>query len=281
MLYLNFSMPKMGNIQVSFNLTGRCNLSCTYCAARKEVEDLDYEDLSPEAIIKGYSKVREKHPEATLDLTCMGRGEPLLNWLGVLAIGGIREKDTNTRLLAITNGTFQVRNKVLELAKKEWILAVSYDGVMNELERKGAGHKVVEETIRELMKISPTKTIIKMTITPQSLPFLKESLIKLHDLGTKYVMLGPISPLGKYEGNHGLIEDSSKMSSLLENIVFAEEIGLKPLLSIQRACGLATSGYYVMPDGNLSICYLKQIEPTQENRIKAQEQGCLLYNLFK
>ncbi|MBI5347677.1 MAG: hypothetical protein HZB66_03635, partial [Candidatus Aenigmarchaeota archaeon] len=251
------------------------------CAARKEVENLNYGDLSPEAIIKGYSAIREKHSESTLDLTCMGKGEPLLNWEGVLTIDDIGKRDSNTRLLAITNGTLPVREKAMELANKKWILAVSYDGINNEIERKGAKHEVVEETIQELMKISPTKTIIKMTVTPQSSFYLKQSLLKLRDLGTKYVMFGPVSPLGKYEDNGGLIEDPSRMNSLLEDILFAKEIGLKPLLSIQRACGLATSGYYVMPDGSLSICYLKQIEPTEETRKKAQEQGCLVYNLFE
>ncbi len=271
----------MENIQVSFNLTGKCNLNCTYCAARKESEDLNYPDLSPDAIIKGYSAIRDKHPKSILDLTCMSNGEPLLNWEGVLTVDDIGKKDLNTRLLAITNGTLLTRDRAIELANKEWILAVSYDGINNEIERKGAEHGVIERTIQKLVKISPTKTIIKMTVTPLSLSYLKQSLIKLRDLGTTYVMFGPVSPLGKYEGKNGLIEDSSKMHSLLENILFAEEIGLKPLLSIQRACGLATTGYYVMPNGNLSICYLKQIEPTEEARKKAQEQGCLLYNIFE
>ena len=211
----------------------------------------------------------------------MGKGEPLLNWKGVLTIDKLSKKDPNTRLFAITNGTSLVRNKAIKLAKRGWILAVSYDGILNEQERKGAKHEIVENTIQELMKISQTKTIIKMTVTPLSLPYLKQSLLKLRDLGTKYVMFGPVSPLGKYKGNAGLIEDNSKMSSLLENVVFAKEIGLKPLLSIQRACGLATGGYYIMPDGSLSICYLKPIKPTEDNRKKAQEQGCLLYNIFK
>ena len=272
---------RMRSIQVSFNLTNRCNLNCTYCAARNDIENLKYKDMSSEVILEAYNKIRKMHPEATLDLTAMAQGEPLLNWNGVLTINSIGKRDKNTRLFAITNGTPLVRERAIELAKKNWNLAISYDGILNEKERKGAKHEDVEYTIKKVMEINPNKTVIKMTITPLSLSVLKQSLLKLRDLGTKYVMFGPVSPLGKYKAKKGLIENPSQMHSLLKNILFAEEIGLKPLLSIQRSCGLATSGFYVLPDGSLSICYLKHIEPTEENRKKAQKQGCLLYNLFE
>lgn len=272
------------NIQVSFNLTSRCNLNCDYCAARKDLKNLNYKDMQPEIILKSYDKIRKMHPKSTLDLTAMGQGEPLLNWQGVLTIDDIGRKDKNTRLFAITNGTPLVRDRAVELAQRGWNLAISYDGILNELERKGARHEDIEKTIEEVMKASPDsldKTVIKMTITPLSLSVLKQSLVRLQNIGVKYVMFGPVSPLGKYENKRGLIEDPKKMNSLLEHVLFAEEIGLKPLLSTLRPCGLATKGYYVLRDGRLSICYLKYIKPNEKSRKKALQQGCLLYNLFK
>jgi len=257
----------MKYVQLSFNLTGRCNLSCAYCAVNGGESKTP--DTEPNAIIKGYKKIRKMYPSACIDLNCMGEGEPSLNWKGIETIDNINQNDKNTRCFITTNGTLQER--VLELARRNWIITVSYDGVHNESLRGQS--EIVKNTINKLGKVN-AKFLVRITFTPDSLSSLEDSLDGIKELGVEYVVLGPVFPFGKYREKELKQFDINK---LYESIKHAGKIGLKAILSIQEQCTLATKGYYVMPDGNISICYVKQIKPTLKNRKKAYEQGCILH----
>ncbi|MBU1198240.1 MAG: radical SAM protein [Nanoarchaeota archaeon] len=264
----------MKYVQLSFNLTGRCNLSCAYCAVNGGESKTP--DTKPKAIIKGYRKIRKMHPSACIDLNCMGEGEPLLNWEGIETIDNIKRDDKNTRCFITTNGTQQKR--VLELARRNWIITVSYDGVHNESLRGQS--EIVQNTINTLAKTN-ADFLVRITFAPESLSSLEDSLDNVKQLGVEYVVLGPVFPFGKYRAKEVMHFDINK---LYESITYAEKIGLKAILSIQEQCTLATKGYYAMPDGNISICYVKFIKPTIQNRKKAEIRGCILYdynNLIK
>lgn len=257
----------MKYVQLSFNLTGQCNLSCAYCAVNGGESKIP--DTEPSTITKGYKKIRKMHPSACIDLNCMGEGEPLLNWKAIETVEEIKQNDKNTRCFITTNGTLQER--VLELARRNWIITVSYDGVYNESLRGQS--EIVKNTINKLGKAN-ANFLVRITFTPDSLSSLEDSLDDVKKLGVEYVVLGPVFPFGKYEKKELVRFDINR---LYESIKHAEEIGLKTILSIQEQCTLATKGYYVMPDGNISICYVKQIKPSLKNRKKAYERGCILH----
>lgn len=262
----------MKHIQLAFNLTGRCNLECTYCATHGG--ELKVPDLKSEIIMSGYKEIRRKYPNSYLDLNCIGNGEPLLNWEAIGAIDEIRMSDNKTRCFITTNGT--LKNKTLELAKRGWIVTISYDGIDHQFLRGKS--EVVRDTITGLVKIN-AKFLVRMTITPESSDRLCESLNYIKKLGVEYIVLGPVFPFGRYKNKKsGSFFDINK---LYKSLKYGEEINLKIILSIQKACTLATKGYYVMPDGGISICYIDCIEPSEDNRKKAYSQGCILYDYKK
>src|SRR3989344_3984661 len=117
-------------IKLAFNLTDRCNLRCQYCAVNggdlKKGREQDNSKISSSVIVDAYKKIREKHPKACLDLYCTAYGEPLLNGDGISIIDQIHKDDSNTRKWVVSNGTLQ--DKILEMAQKEWIITISYDG---------------------------------------------------------------------------------------------------------------------------------------------------------
>lgn len=258
-------------IQVALNLTSRCNLSCRYCAVNGG--NLQNSDLTPEIINFGYKKIKKLYPFLNIDLNCMGNGEPLLNWEAIRAIDKIRLSDNKIRCFVTTNGT--LKNKVLELAKRGWIITISYDGVNNESLRGKTN--LVENTIKALKKLNYKKFLIRMTILPGLEDFLEDSLKRLKQLGAKYVILGPVFPLGRYRK----IKLIFNLKKIYNSIKYAEKIGLNPVITLQENCTLATRGYYIMPDGRISICYVKYIKPTINNRKKAYKERCLLYNYRK
>lgn len=258
----------MNQIQLSFNLTGRCNLACAYCAVYRG--ELKTPDMKPEIIEGGYNKIRGMHPNSLLDLNCMGFGEPLINWEAIEKVDNIKNLDDKVRCFVTSNGTFQER--VLDLAKRDWIITISYDGIHNE-DLRGKSY-LVEDTINKLGKVNNAKFLIRMTVTPEDLDHLNDSLNYVKDLGAEYIVLGPVFPFGRYKDQK--LDSSFDMEKIYHSVRHANEIGLKPILSIEEACTLATKGYYIMPNGKLSICYIENIHPTEENRKKASEQGCLL-----
>ena len=275
-MYLILCGDKMESIQISFNLTNKCNLSCIYCAIDNEKSKTT--DLIPEVAIKGYKRIRKKYPNEWLDLNCMANGEPLLNWESIETIDRIKTLDDKVRCFVTTNGTLQ--DKCLELARRNWIVTVSYDGIDNQ-KLRGKSNEV-ENTIRKLAENKSYKFLVRMTMSPKDLNHLDKSLNKIKELGVKYVALGLTFPFGRFNSKE--LKESFDLNKLYNSLKYAEGIGLKPILTLQQACTLATKGYYIMPNGKVSICYVKHIEPNKKNRQKAEIQGCILYNyknLFK
>lgn len=264
----------MENILLVYGLTGRCNLSCSYCIAKPSDSEPE-PDMPVETVQKSYDRIRQMHPESFLEILCLGKGEPLLNWPAIEKIDQIKENDNEVYCAVTTNGTLQER--VLELARRDrWMIQISFDGIDNNLHRGST--ELVEDTLRKLKTVENARYIVRMTVTRDNIPNLKESLKYIYELGVEFVSLGPAIPLGKY-GEKIYEPNSFDFKAFADCIFFAREIGLKPLASIQEPCNLAIGGYYVLPDGRLSMCYLKDIEPQESLRTKAKEEGCLLFDL--
>lgn len=263
------------NILVAFGLTGECNLSCSYCIARPT--ELEPEpDMTSETVRASYEKIRQIHPTSFLEILCLAKGEPLLNWSAIEEVDKIRLSNKNTSCAVITNGTLQER--VLELADRRWLIQVSYDGVYNS-EYRGSS-EIVEDTIKKLAD-NNTRFLIRMTITPDKVHTLKKSLRYIHDnLHSSFVCLGPVMPLGRY-GEKPQMDKDFDFKFFFEAVLFAKEIGLHPLVSIQEPCNLATRGYYVLPNGEFSMCYLKKRAPLKAERDRARKEGCLLIDYRK
>ena len=199
----------MKHIQLAFNLTGRCNLSCVYCATRGG--ELEVPDLKSEIIMSGYKKIRRKYPNSYLDLNCMGNGEPLLNWEAIKTIDNIKTIDKKVRCFITTNGTLQ--DKILKLAKRNWIITISYDGINNE-QFKGKTH-IVENTILKLAR-NKAKFLVRMTIFPESLNNLNLSLDRIKEVGGEFVILGPVFPFGRYKSKKVSFFDLDKLYNSLK-----------------------------------------------------------------
>jgi MoaA/NifB/PqqE/SkfB family radical SAM enzyme len=263
---------KNNNILLALGLTSRCNLKCSYCIARPQHFKPE-PDMTPEVVRAAYEKIRRDHPLSFIEILCLGKGEPLLNWSAIEEVNKIMLSDKKTSCAVTTNGT--VPEKALLLAKRGWLIQVSYDGVHNSTYRGSS--EIVENTIRQLAK-RKANFLIRMTVTPDKLPTLRESLLHIRDdLNAKFVCLGPAMPLGRYKEKLQTIAKFD-FNSFFKIVLFAQEIGLHPLVSIQEPCSLATRGYYVLPNGEFSICYLEKRAPLDSERNRARRQGCLLIN---
>ncbi len=267
----------MNYIQLAVHLTETCNLNCSYCGVYNKNDSKSCEPkplIKPEIIERAYNMIRKESPKAHIGFLCLGKGEPLMNWEAIEKIDEIKEKDENVTCFIATNGTFQ--NKVLDLAeRKRWVVQISYDGIHHDKQRDKK--EVVEDTLRKISKIKGANYLIRMTLTPTSLENMSDSLRFIKDsLGARFVVFGPAISFGRYKDEPSFLDNKENVKKMVEAIKFARQIGLSPLCSIQKPCSLATKGYYLMPDGKLSICYLKYTPPSEELRKKARKEGCLL-----
>ena len=112
----NFDLWRETNaVQLAFNLTGDCNLSCNYCAVRPG-ETNSHNNFNPEDIQEIYEEVRQFHEKSFLEVLCLAKGEPLLNWPAIEAIEKIRQHDKKVTCFIPTNGTIEAE-KIFYLAE--------------------------------------------------------------------------------------------------------------------------------------------------------------------
>lgn len=249
-------------------VTQKCNLNCTYCSVQQS-ERKNLPDIKNEIILNNYNKIRKKHPFETLELFATG-GEPLINWDAINQIDSIKEKDQKTICSVTTNGT--LTDRVINLAKKDWEIRVSHNGIFNEINRGKT--KDAERTLLLLSKIPEAEYLVRMTIDKNGFDYLENSFKDLSErLKVKKIVIGEIVDYKTREHvKKELINDSGR-----EKIMnLAKNYGLEVIIISDGPCDLATHGYCVFPDGRLSICSMKYTFPSKELRDKAKKQGCLI-----
>ncbi len=174
-------------------LTGRCNAACSYCfeAGRPEHGDLPWD--AARRAIDVLLALRPR--EALLAFT---GGEPLL------AVGLLRRcirharrcvgPGTSLTFAVTTNGTVLPRETARFLAEHDVALTVSFDGSGQELRAPGTRHRI-EGVLQRLARSAPEwfrrQVRVTLTLTPDNLPLLAESVAAILAQGVPEITVAP------------------------------------------------------------------------------------------
>lgn len=169
--------------RIILTLTEKCNLSCVYCYEKgKSQKSISFE-IAKEIILKEFAGAEKLYDNVYLDLY---GGEPFCEFeLMKKIVVFARENIFNVsyQILAMTNGTLlneSVKKWLLE-NRDIFLLGLSMDGVkqVQDTNRCNSFASIDLNFYREHY----AKQGVKMTVPPQSLTHLAESVIFFHENG--------------------------------------------------------------------------------------------------
>ena len=174
---------------VSLMLTYSCNLKCSYCYEHFKSDRTMSVEMAKEKISQAFQDTLNSGKYKALEISFMG-GEPLLEFEKIKLLSEwCWEQEWGIRyiLFASTNAT------LLTPKMKEWfyehrdkiVLGVSLDGTlaMQAINRGDLASKI---DIDFFLKTWPLQGI-KMTISKETLPFISEGVIYLHERGFQHI----------------------------------------------------------------------------------------------
>ena len=167
---------------VTITLTQNCNLSCTYCYEHNKSQKTLSFDIAKKIID---TELRNLHQNEILEFDLFG-GEPFLEFELLKKITEyICEKKGNKkcRIFATTNGTL-VHNEMQDWLKQHsncFTCGLSLDGTreMHNLNRSDSYDDIDLNFFKELYP----EQDVKMTISQETLPYLADGVIDLHNKG--------------------------------------------------------------------------------------------------
>ncbi|WP_317412730.1 radical SAM/SPASM domain-containing protein [Clostridium baratii] len=165
---------------VYFHITQRCNLQCTYCYNKKNLNKR--EELSTENIFLILEKLYNIGVK-TINIT---GGEALLrnDILDILK----KAKEFGFQICLLTNGT--LLNKKIEVFKYINNCIVSLDSINeseNEITRKGSEKYKILESIKSLPKECKSKVKVRSVIVRGKENTIQENRKFFSDLGVEYI----------------------------------------------------------------------------------------------
>lgn len=154
-------------LDVYVHLTQRCNLDCTYCYNKKNLNK--WQDIS----INSWKKCILELKEQGLEKVIITGGEPFLSDNLIELCKYV--KDLNLQLQILTNGTL-IENKVevLELADKIIISLDAIDPNKNNLTRKNSIKYDLVNILRHIKPLYKKKITINSVITQKNLHTTEE-----------------------------------------------------------------------------------------------------------
>jgi len=184
-------------MHVTFHLTARCNMGCTYCYAAPHGS----EDMSPEtlraAVDLAVRSMNEEHPGKSLGMIFFG-GEPLL--VRDLVLEGIRycrEVEERTGQIfyfkITTNGTLLDEEFLTAPETKDTFVALSHDGVRaaHDAHRVDAGGKGTFDRLSDkvdlLLAHKPYAPVMLVTC-PDTVAHFADSVEYLFGRGFHYLI---------------------------------------------------------------------------------------------
>ena len=176
-------------------LTQDCQLRCTYCFENHRHD----ENMSLDMAIKAAAYVA-KNAETdgrTPSITLFG-GEPLLMWDDVIVplIKHIRDSYIAFNINMTTNGLLLTKEKLLFLQENKVSFMLSIDGAENgnNATRQYANGKGafdgMEKIIDLILEMVPS-TQFRMTVTPENVQYLYESVLWFHNKGVRHLRAFP------------------------------------------------------------------------------------------
>ena len=266
---------------VTLCLTHNCNLSCPYCFVKQKPERMSLE-TAKKAIEWTRNNYALKHicqeDNQEMKIYFFG-GEPLLEFNTIIA--PILEKYGNTPHMHFgitTNGTLLTEEMLQLFAKYNVSLMLSFDGVeeIQNAQRPGKNcnsYQTLIEIIPKLLFYLPN-TIMRSTITQQSIPYIYDTYLLANDLGFKNITMYP-NYFEDWNANlcaelHSQVYQISNyiQHSLLNNTIPTQLVNIikyfqyvyynqRPSPKTLFRCGLGTSTCGIAPNGDILSCHDK------------------------
>ena len=284
---------------IMLTLTERCNLNCTYCYEKNK----SLRTMAKETAIK----ILEKELQEDVDfceIQFFG-GEPFFEYDLMKELCEFlwsKEWPVKYHCFVTTNGTL-VHGEVQQWLKEnreKIICSLSLDGNKNahDINRCNSFDLIDIDFFKETWPLQTAK----MTISPESLPFLAESVIYLHEQGIKFdnnlaygvnwndkklvrIMEEQLAKIADYYILHPQVEPCRMLNMSLENVLTKEKA--------PRWCGAGISLRAFDVEGNVFPCHLfegmsmekelsdgiKKIDFSKEIKMDSMCEKCPIYNV--
>lgn len=256
--------------KISFVTTTQCVQNCIYCFAPSATPA---KQLSIEAGKSILNESVQKGDELTIKFF---GGEPSLNMPFIEAMAAHVPSIGARASYEIVTGGYMHRNALLWMIENKFTFTLSMDGlpgiqgVLRPLKKGSSlsGMLIPEQTARILAN-NQADFKIRMTLTRENLPFIKQSISYFHDLGARVVHIEPVNLRGSALTNSverpgpeefaaGLMEAIEEAAACNMNIINSSYSHfMEPEESYCQTC---KEHFIVGVDGDISLCY----EATQE-----------------
>jgi len=175
---------------VHFDITPQCNSKCVYCLASDRMSD------RTELSTKQVCNVINQLPELGTWLLCLSGGEPLLRKDIFQILEQVEKLQLRTQVF--TNGLLITKEVALKISKLRYVfLQVSLDSCIPEhhdINRGGKGFfNKTMQGINNLLEYNVIPEIC-MVLTRVNYKDLEETAVFLHNLGIRYIRIGPAHP---------------------------------------------------------------------------------------
>ncbi|MDD3663346.1 MAG: radical SAM protein [Candidatus Pacebacteria bacterium] len=253
-------------------LTNRCNLKCPYCYVgvrqKEEMTNETKEKIVDFISLKSKIEKRKKEEKKHITILYFG-GEPLLRFdLITFFTERIKEKITGIPIFfhMTTNGTLLTKEKIDYFKENKLPVTLSIDGLpeIHDYYRKFKNGKgswaIIEKNIGILLKELPD-SYARLTFTSQTVPYLRESVRFLVDLGFRNIKPVPDFFDPKWEDENFKILEKQTFQILedyLKEYIHKDiEITfLKHKREIKKygICDGGINEFYILPSGEIYPC---------------------------
>lgn len=256
---------------IMLTITERCNLDCKYCYEKNKT----LRTMSTETAKEIVSSELTKDDGFDLCEIQFFGGEPFLEFELIKDVCSFiweRKWPKNAQCFATTNGTL-VHGEI-----KQWLYEHQHQFTCSlSLDGNRQAHNINRCNSYDLIDLEfffktwPYQTA-KMTISPESLPYLADSVIFFHEHGIPFsnnlaygvdwnnnvlleIMNAQLEQLALYYIEHPRIEMCRMLNLHIENVNYSYKVG--------RWCGAGVSLFAYDVDGNCYPCHLFQPLSTQ------------------
>lgn len=257
-------------MNITFWVTEDCNLRCKYCYVNKNAKYLQLDDID-----KAFELIKQKisdDDEKIINVNFHG-GEPTLNFPVIYKVVNcfsvLKEKyDISLNYYITTNGTAISNDAIDFLIKNNFNISISVDGKKNindknRVYRNGKGSfDKVKKTLNKF-KLKNYHIRIRITITPQTVPYLFESYKYFYDSGFIGISAIPdttiskwsINEVNKYMNEMRKILNYLKIKSKLDYENFIHNIGTCVLKEL-NICDGGINTFHISANGDIYPCAL-------------------------
>lgn len=260
-------------------LTNRCNLQCNYCFVKQNNKDMSYETAE-----QSLHWLKSLHSDDTpLNVGFFG-GEPLIKYDDIIK-PLVEKYNDDFSFMLTTNGVLLDEDKVDFFLKYNIQPLLSFDGVaaVQKEQRAGKGFDSYAAALNNIpyLLLRFPDTVMRMTLTKYSIPYLLDSIKLGVHLGFKHItfvvnefeiwnendedaLFKEFNKIGLYifqqlKSGNNLI-NINPIQEYFNYLYLLEENKIPDNDSILR-CGLGTTTCAITPEGDIIPCQEKTSSP--------------------